>query len=172
MKIFTSRQVKEIDRFTVTNEPVSPEDLMERAARKLFRWITERFDKSREIIVFTGPGNNGGDGLALARMLWIEGYKVSVFFINTFSKTTDCWEINRSRLESETAVPFKVIEQPYDFPGVRKDTVLIDAIFGSGLTRPVDGPAAEIIHRINRLEVVRISIDIPSGLFGEDNSGN
>lgn len=172
MKIFTSKQVREIDQFTITNEPVSPEGLMERAARKLFTWITDRFDKSREILVFAGPGNNGGDGLALARMLWIEGYKVLTFFINTGSKTSDCWEVNRSRLKNETAVPFYVINQLTDFPEVQKNSILIDAIFGSGLTRPVDGLAAEIIRKINQLDVVRISVDIPSGLFGEDNTGN
>lgn len=172
MKIFTSRQIREIDQFTISNEPVSPEELMERASRQLLCWIIDRFDKYREIFIFTGPGNNGGDGLALARMLWVEGYKVSVFHINTLSKTSDCWEINRSRLENETTVPFQAVNQTDDFPAVKENSVIIDAIFGSGLTRPVDGLAAEIIRKINSVEAVRISVDIPSGLFGEDNSGN
>ena len=172
MKIFTCSQIKEIDRLTIVNEPVSPAGLMERAARQLFGWISERFEKSNHFLIFAGPGNNGGDGLALARMLWSEGYNVSVYFVNISSKTSDSWEINRSRLEKETSVPFHIINQSGDFPDVQKNVVIIDAVFGSGLTKPVEGLAAEVIQKVNKLEAVRISVDIPSGLFGEDNSVN
>lgn len=172
MKIFTCSQVRDIDQFTISNEPVSPAGLMERAAQQLFGWITERFDKSNYFLIFAGPGNNGGDGLALARLLWVEGYNVSVWFVNISSRTSDSWEINRARLEKETEVPFHIINQSGDFPDVQKNVVIIDAVFGSGLTKPVEGLAAEVIQKINKLEAPRISVDIPSGLFGEDNSGN
>lgn len=172
MKIFTSSQIKEIDHFTIDNEPVSPAGLMERAARQLFLWITERFEKANHFLIFAGPGNNGGDGLALARMLWVEGYIVSVYFVNISTRTSESWEINRSRLQVETKVPFHIINQSDDFPDVQQNAVIIDAVFGSGLTKPVDGLASEVIQKINRFEAVRISVDIPSGLFCEDNTGN
>jgi NAD(P)H-hydrate epimerase len=75
MKIFTSDQIRELDRFTIQNEPVKPVDLMERAAGRLFEWIIMRYPKSRRFIIFVGPGNNGGDGLAFARLLGDSGYK-------------------------------------------------------------------------------------------------
>ena len=69
MKIFSSRQIREIDEYTIMHEPISSVDLMERAAGQLFKWITEKYNRSGRFLIFAGPGNNGGDGLALARML-------------------------------------------------------------------------------------------------------
>ena len=81
MKIFTTRQIKEIDDYTIINEPVSSADLMERAADQLLRWYVRSFDRSRRVIIFVGPGNNGGDGLALARLLSVNRFNTEVFFL-------------------------------------------------------------------------------------------
>lgn len=171
MKIFRSEQIRQLDALTIQNAPVSSIDLMERAAGKIFRWITERFDRSRTIFILIGPGNNGGDGLALARMLFLHGYTVEPCYISFAARTTAEWEINRKRLE-ESGVILKIVKEPDQIPFLTSESIVVDAIFGSGLTRPVEGLAAEIIRMINGSGALTVAIDVPTGLFCEDNSGN
>ena len=172
MKIFRSGQITEIDEYTIMNEPVASVDLMERAASQLFRWYIRTFDRSRRVIILTGPGNNGGDGLVLARLMSENRFNVEVFYIKFTEKTSDDWKINQERLEKETTVLFNIVENADQLPLIDSEDVVIDAIFGSGLTRPADGLAAAVISHLNQVECSVISIDIPSGLFGEDNSSN
>jgi hydroxyethylthiazole kinase-like uncharacterized protein yjeF len=172
MKIFSSRQINQIDEYTIKHNPIASIDLMERAAGQLFKWIAERFDRSHNILIFSGPGNNGGDGLALARMLAVNRYDVEVYYVRFTEKTTSDWDINYNRLTAETKIVLNFLTGSDQFPVISKDDIIIDAIFGSGLTRPVDGLPGEIIDQINRSGATVISIDIPSGLFVEDNSEN
>jgi hydroxyethylthiazole kinase-like uncharacterized protein yjeF len=172
MKIFRCDQIKAIDEYTIRNEPVASIDLMERAAGKLAEWITGKFNNSCNIIVFAGPGNNGGDGLALARLLSYKMYEPEIYFVNISSNTSEDWKINKKRLVTETIIPLKTIENINQFPNVAPGSVIIDAIFGSGLSRPASGLVSEVIKKINNENSVVISIDVPSGLFGENNSGN
>lgn len=172
MKIFTSEQIREIDEITIRTEPVSSFELMERAAGQLLLWYMKTFDRTRRVLVFAGPGNNGGDGLALARMLASNRYNVGVYYISISEKTSPDWKVNHQRLRQETSVPFMAVSGSDQIPDLRHDDILIDAIFGSGLTRPADGLASEIIRFINHAGCTIISIDIPSGLFGEDNGNN
>jgi len=172
MKIFRNQQIKEIDDYTIKHEPVSSVDLMERAADQLFRWYANNYDRSRKIIIFTGPGNNGGDGLALARILSVNRFNAELFFVKISEKKSDDWNHNFQRLEKETDVRFHTVENIEQFPFIGSDDIIIDAIFGSGLTRHAEGLAALVIKKINQTGNQVISIDIPSGLFGEDNSQN
>ena len=170
MKIFYSHQVREADEFTIKNEPISSIDLMERAATKLFEWLLSSFGKA-EYVIFVGPGNNGGDGLALARKLYENGCKVKVYELNFTEKRSEDFKINYARLEKVGVTPTK-INDISDFPEISKDAIIVEGIFGSGLSRPVRGLAAYVIKQINKLPNVVVSIDIPSGLFGEDNTSN
>jgi NAD(P)H-hydrate epimerase len=172
MKIFSCEQIKEIDRYTIENEPVSSSDLMERAAGKLFEWISPRFPRSQDFTIFTGPGNNGGDGLVLARLLSYGGYRTEVFDVNISDKYSDDFKLNRKRLETLGGVPFYEVANAGQLPALSEDEIVIDAIFGSGLSRPVDGLALEVIRFINESGCRIISIDIPSGLLCEDNGRN
>jgi NAD(P)H-hydrate epimerase len=172
MKIFRSDQIREIDDYTILNEPISSVDLMERAALKLFEWIVRRFERSKRIIIFSGPGNNGGDGLALTRLLSEERYNTEVHFVHYTDKVSDDWNANRMRLGKAGKIPFYSLDKIDHFPVVCSDDIIIDAIFGTGLTRPAKGLAAEVIKQINKFDCTVIAIDIPSGLFGEDNSRN
>jgi ADP-dependent NAD(P)H-hydrate dehydratase / NAD(P)H-hydrate epimerase len=169
MKIFTSEQIRAIDKLTIENEPVSSIDLMERASMQLYKWIEERFGRSEHFVVFAGPGNNGGDGLALSRMLYKNGYSVETYYVKCSEKTSADWDINRLRLEKETKVHFSTLIDEDLFPIISSNDIIIDSIFGTGLTRPPEGLAAEVIRRINLTDTRKISVDIPSGLFGEDN---
>lgn len=172
MKIFPCNQIKSIDEYTIKNEPVSSVDLMERAANQIFQWYSARFERSKRVIIFAGPGNNGGDGLALARIMAANRYEPEVYYVHFMEKTSKDFEINRQRLQTETTVPFSIISKPDQFPVIYSDDTIIDALFGSGLSRPVEGLPAEVIEQINNSGALVIAIDIPSGLFGEDNSGN
>lgn len=170
MKIFSSEQIKQIDEYTIRNEPVPSAELMERAANQLYRWLTGRFDRTHHIIIFAGPGNNGGDGLALARILVNDRYDVDLFYVKITDSTTPDWNLNKVRLEKETTLKFNILTEPDQFPLINGKDIIIDAIFGSGLSRPAQGFAAEVINKINRSEITVVSVDIPSGLSGEDNS--
>jgi len=172
MKLFRSDQIKLIDELTIRYEPVASVDLMERAANQLFKWISERIERSAVIHIFIGPGNNGGDGLALARILAKNRYKPQVWYVKITDKQSDDWEKNRKRLEKETDILVNNIEKEESFPFIGPGEIIIDAIFGSGLSRPAEGFAAKVIKYVNSSSSGIISVDIPSGLFCEDNSGN
>lgn len=172
MKIFLRNQIRQLDEFTIQNEPVPSVSLMERAAARMFDWFIERVPASTPVIVFAGTGNNGGDGLALARTLCGKGYKVTVYFTGSIIDASNDWKVNKSRLEKETEVIPVSISDRNQIPSITGGSVIIDALFGSGLSRPVSGIAAEIIKKINLSGCKVISIDIPSGLFCEDNTGN
>jgi ADP-dependent NAD(P)H-hydrate dehydratase / NAD(P)H-hydrate epimerase len=172
MKIFNSEQIKNIDRYTIENEPVKSIDLMERAAHLLLDWIIQRYDRPAHFVIFAGPGNNGGDGLALARLLKENRYDVEIHYVNFTEKVSDDWANNFLRLEPLNHIPFYRITSPEQFPLICAEDIIVDAIFGSGLTRPAEGLAGEIIQKINHTGNEVISIDIPSGLFSDDNSLN
>ena len=167
MKILKTKQVKEADEYTIKNEPISSIDLMERAASRASEWILENFEFQQDFDVFAGPGNNGGDGLVIARKLAEAGKKVRVFIVEFTNKFSKDFKENFNKIKH---IDVFYIKKTEDFPKLKGNTVIIDAIFGSGLSRPVVGFAGEVIEQINRSDKLAIiSIDIPSGLFGEEN---
>jgi len=172
MKIFRSKQIAEIDAYTIEKEPVVSIDLMERASRKIFDWIKERYCHERFLKIFVGPGNNGGDGLALARLLAQDGFQVEVFILKVSScLSADC-QMNLDRLKIQNLVSISEILRSEDYPLIKSKDLVIDALFGSGLSRPLDGLAKDLVQAINSCEAEVIAVDIPSGLFGEDNTMN
>ncbi len=172
MKLFTSEQIRNIDRYTIENEPIVSIDLMERAAGRIAEWLTTNYDRSRSFTIFAGPGNNGGDGLAVARMLLQKHYRVRTCVVRISDKISADAQGNYDRLKSTGSGEIQDIHENDPMPSVAKDAIIIDAIFGSGLNRPVDGFAASVIRFLNSLPNMRISIDVPSGLFGENNLDN
>jgi len=172
MKILSAEQVAKADAYTIKHEPIKSIDLMERAAKACFDWISSRYDKSQHFTAFCGLGNNGGDGLVIARLLSEKGYKVNVYVVAFSDKPSADFTTNLQRLKKLKRASINTLtEQKHevDLPG---DSVLIDAIFGSGLNRPSRGFTAGIISSINESGLEVISIDIPSGLFVEDNREN
>ncbi len=172
MKIFPAEKVKIIDQYTIENEPISSIDLMERAATRLKDWYVRRFRIDKKVLVFAGPGNNGGDALALARMLADRHYRVACYLVSGSGKLSKDCDINLGRLEKSGLVNIQKIRSSDSFPVIEHGDVVIDGIFGSGLSRIAEGIYREVITHINRCEATVFSIDIPSGLFGEDNSKN
>ena len=167
-KIFSSKQIKTIDEYTIKNEPVSSFELMERASRELFARITAIVNRSDEIIIFAGTGGDGGDGLAVARMLRESSYRVTVFVVNISPARSDEWQKNLDKFNSSGGTGATVINDGTSIPLIPARSVVIDAIFGSGLSRKPGGLALEVIKSINESKPFVISIDVPSGLAGED----
>ena len=168
MKVFSTNQIRQIDRSTIETEPIHSIDLMERASNSLCGWIVKNVSSSKKIYIFAGPGNNGGDGLALARMLVDIGYSLYVFTLDAPSYSVD-YQTNLARLNAQGIVTPYLIKGSIDFPDIDKNTLVVDALFGSGLSRSLSGVAAVLIEYINEKSSKTIAIDIPSGLFGEEN---
>lgn len=172
MKLFVTRQIAEIDRFTIENEPVADIDLMERAARNMFTEVKAQIAAGSKLIFFAGPGNNGGDALALSRMFADAGFDVSAFIFSAGKPLSPSCDKNLQRLKNQSAVEIKTISGEAGFPVIPSDAIVFDGLFGSGLTRPLQGAAAALVNHINRSGAKIIAIDIPSGLMGEENPAN
>lgn len=170
MKILTSTQTGEVDQFTIENEPIDSIDLMERAASQAYRWISLSFPNSG-FAVFAGPGNNGGDALAIARMLIMEGREVTTYLYRSGNLSTDA-TTNLNQLKEIAASGIKDLSSEPFPEGNLKRMVAIDGLFGSGLNRPLNEKASKITTFINTSFSNIISIDVPSGLFCENNGEN
>ncbi len=195
MKILTSEELRRADAYTIEHEPVKSIDLMERAASSCVAWLLNSlflrlsvspFRGSKEaekgskgepgrkpIKIVCGLGNNGGDGLAIARLLAKKKYKVDVYIIRYSDKCSEDFLINEKRLKKIKTVKVHSItsaEQLHSSFVIQDSSFVIDALFGSGLNKPVEGLAAEAVKCINKSNCPVISIDIPSGLFSEKKS--
>ena len=173
MKIFTSAQIHELDKYTIEHEPISSLNLMERAAKALTRAIEEEWTNRTPVVVFAGPGNNGGDALAVARLLAEDGYQVQVFLFNVHNKlSVDCLANKKRLIEAKRVKQFTEITVNFDPPQLEAGTLVVDGLFGSGLSKPLAGGFAAMVKYINQSAAKVVSIDIPSGLMTEDNSYN
>jgi NAD(P)H-hydrate epimerase len=168
MKIFSTSQVRSLDAYTIEHEPVASIDLMERAAQAIFEAYAKSFDLQRPALIVVGPGNNGGDALALARILVRVKSDVRVLLLHNGKLSADC-ETNLQQLRNLKAEIITEITDSFLFPNINKETIIVDGIFGSGLSRPAEGVFAEAIDHINRSGCEVLSIDVPSGLNGELN---
>lgn len=173
MKIFTSNQIRELDRYTIEHEPIRPIDLMERAAKALARAITEMWGNDTPVVVFAGPGNNGGDALAVARILADQNYKVSVYLFNINDRLSEDCAANKKRVADHKHIrTFVEVTQQFDPPVLDASTLVVDGLFGTGLNKPLAGGFASLVKYINQSPAKVVSIDIPSGLMTEDNTYN
>ncbi len=172
MKIFTSAQIRELDHYTIEHEPIKSIDLMERAAEALTKTITELWDTETPFIVFAGPGNNGGDALAVTRKLINKGYSAKAYLFNVKGTLSPDCNINKERLREMGNEALVEITREFEPPTLTRETVVIDGLFGSGINKPLGGGFAAVVNYINQSESKVVSIDIPSGLMTEDNSFN
>jgi ADP-dependent NAD(P)H-hydrate dehydratase / NAD(P)H-hydrate epimerase len=165
MKIFDAHTTKEVDRLTIERQMIESVDLMERAAFEVFLWLVRCFGyDQRTFHVFCGVGNNGGDGLAVARMLHKSGFLVAVYEVAFSSQKSHDYQINELRLK-EAGVELIRLQEQFEFLNIGKQDVIIDAIFGIGLTREPAEWVQQIIHLINKCSNTVIAIDVPSGMF-------
>jgi ADP-dependent NAD(P)H-hydrate dehydratase / NAD(P)H-hydrate epimerase len=171
MKIFSAAQIKQWDAFTVANEPVTSINLMERAAAKCVHWLTENNYNKKHFQIFCGKGNNGGDGLAIARMLVQNKIAATVYILEFGNIGSPDFQINLARLH-ECSTDIHFIQSPEFFPVIKSDAVIIDALFGTGLNKPLQGISEALVNHINNCKAAIVAIDLPSGLAADSSSKN
>ncbi len=177
MKLFTTQATRLLDQTAIEYESITSLDLMERAATAITNEVCRTVSPESRIYIFAGPGNNGGDALATARLLIERGYHPVTYLFNTLASrhlSSNC-EINRRRLRECASSNFREITShagQFIPPTTVEGDVIIDGLFGTGLKEPVEGGFASLIRFINDSKAFVISLDIPSGLYGEWNQGN
>lgn len=177
MKILSAEQIRAADSYTIEHEPIASIDLMERAAAACTKWLLTSesshlsFRRGNggegKVFVFSGTGNNGGDGLAIARMLLKKNIPVTVFIIPPGNQPSKDFLINRKRLEKLSRKSIIEITSAKQLPRINKNDVVIDALFGTGISRKPEGLVAKVIEHINKSQAKVIAIDMPSGLFAD-----
>lgn len=169
MKIFSATQIKKWDAFTIAQESIHSFDLMERAATACYRWLVHNNFADKHFCIFCGKGNNGGDGLAIARQLIQNNCRVTVYILEFGKIGSDDFQINLERLH-EYSTDIHFIQSPDFFPALHKDDIIIEALFGTGLNKPLDGISGALVKHINQSNSTTISIDIPAGLYADQSS--
>lgn len=157
-----SREIKAIDDFTINTIGIPSMVLMERAALAVSQFVLEN-SQEETVHIFCGPGNNGGDGIAVGRILSQRGRKVCIYLIGDFSKAT---EETLAQLNIVRKLKLSISEKKF-FKKIEKNAVIVDALFGIGLNRDVEEPFLSVIQAINESEAAKISLDVPSGLSAD-----
>lgn len=166
MKIFTAEQIRNWDQYTIANEPVSSLELMERAATACSNWLLEQRYTQQPLHIFCGKGNNGGDGLAIARLLLTQAVRVTVYILETGKKGSNDFQRNLELLHNHTT-DIHFLQSAEFFPTLQKNDVVVDALLGTGLDRPLEGLIADLVQHISNSPATVISIDIPTGMFAD-----
>ena len=164
MEIFSAEQIRAWDEYTMQHEPIASIDLMERAASSCLSWLEKAGYLGQSFSIYCGKGNNGGDGLALARMLSLLDCTVTVYILEFGHIGTEDFQANLALLH-QTPVEVRFVQSEEHFHPIPAGDILIDALFGSGLNRKLEGVTARLVEHLNQSGNEIIAIDIPSGLF-------
>lgn len=167
MKILPVEKIREADAYTIANESIASVDLMERAAKQCYKWLKKRVDKERRVLIFCGLGNNGGDGLVIARLMAGYNPDIEVFVTRYAEKCSEDFQVNYDRLKEVSPLKCVDLKEGDELPRIYPEDVVIDAIFGSGLSKPVKDFPAKVIRHINSSKALVVSVDMPSGLFSD-----
>ncbi len=166
MKIFSKEQIYEGDRLTAQKQNISSTELMERAGIQIFNWLHTRMQGAPvPVHVFCGIGNNGGDGLVIARHLITHGYNVKTYIVNYSDKRSKDFLLNYERIKEVTKDWPVMMTSEADFPQIHKDDIIIDAIFGIGLNRPAHEWVVKLFMSFRQSRAFTLAVDIPSGAY-------
>ena len=167
MNIFSLEQIREADRLTILNQNISSDELMERAGARVFEWLHGRLQGNAvRIHVFCGVGNNGGDGLVIARLLMESEYNVKAYVVDFSEKRSPDFLLNLDRIKSMKHWPEHFNgDTGEELPDIKREDIIVDAIFGVGLNRPPSGWVGKLMEHINATGAFVLSVDMPSGLF-------
>lgn len=169
MKILSVDQLYEADKISIEKQGIDSTELMERAATQIFEWMHRRLQGTPVFIhIFCGIGDNGGDGLVVGRLLIEHGYRVIVYVVNCSDKRSKDFLINYDRIKNVTKEWPTLINSENDFPEIKPEDIIVDAIFGIGLNRCPRGWVKKLIQYLNACEAFKLAIDIPSGLFANE----
>lgn len=169
MQILNADEIRAWDQYTIQHEPVASIDLMERAASRCVEWIESQSWRHRSFKIFCGKGNNGGDGLVIARLLVQKNLPVSVYILESGKPGSEDFQVNLHRLHGLLFEPH-ILESGHNFPEIHPEDIVIDALFGSGLNQPLKDLAAQLVQHINGADAPVVAIDLPSGLFIDHSS--
>jgi ADP-dependent NAD(P)H-hydrate dehydratase / NAD(P)H-hydrate epimerase len=172
MKVLNAEQIKAWDQYTIKADGIASVELMERAASKCVEWLEQTNLHNKSFSIFCGKGNNGGDGLAIARNLSEKDCHVTVYILEFGHKGTEDFQINLARLHQYPEVEIRFLQTEKNFHSFSNQEVVIDALYGSGLNRPLEGVTAKLVDHINSSGCEVVAIDIPSGLFVDKSSKN
>lgn len=166
MKIFSKEQIYKGDQLTAKKQHITSTELMERAGTQIFNWLHQRLEGAQvPIRIFCGIGNNGGDGLVLARQLINYGYNVHTYVVNCSDKRTQDFLINYERIKQIRKEWPTMLHCKADFPSIGADDIIVDAVFGIGLNRPADEWVQRLFQHFRTSKAFVLSIDLPSGLY-------
>jgi hydroxyethylthiazole kinase-like uncharacterized protein yjeF len=166
MKIFSKEQIYEGDKLTTEKQKISSTDLMERAGTQIFNWLHMRMQGAQvPIHVFCGIGNNGGDGLVVARHLVTHGYNVKTYIVNCSDKRSKNFLINYDRIKNVTKDWPTLLSCTDDFSPIDANDIIVDAVFGIGINRPVDDWVKGLFNHFRASRAYTLAVDIPSGLY-------
>ena len=168
MKIFSAKQIRDIDEYTIKHKPIESIALMEDASKVFFHWFIDKinYNRKKKISVFCGKGNNGGDGLAVARMLHLDDYLVTVYLLEGPGSSSLDFRSNLYNYQQLENAKLKTLSENQVLD-IGDCEYIIDAILGSGLDREVAGFYEQVIVQINYYNAKVFSIDIPSGVFAD-----
>ncbi|MEL6864951.1 MAG: NAD(P)H-hydrate dehydratase [Bacteroidota bacterium] len=171
MKILKTDQIRQLDQETIRLEPIASIDLMERASLRFTESFMKLFGEiENPIILFCGIGNNGGDGLAIARLLSQRFYRVVVYCCEIAAKRSLDAQQNFDRLPKRNNISVLNIQAGDPLPSLDPKGILIDALFGSGLNRPIEGYWADLVRTLNKHPGPIVAVDVPSGLMADQHS--
>ncbi len=172
MKIFTTEDIRAIDRSTIETEGVTARDLIERVADGVVGEIVSRWRPNKRTTVFAGPGNNGADALAVARQLIEQGFAPEIYLFNIGGDklSSDCRQCRDDLLKLD-GVNFTEVTGSFTLPELNSSYLVVDGLFGSGLREPLTGGFMSLVRYINESGAKVLSIDVPSGMFGDWNRG-
>ena len=164
MKLFSAEQIRDWDSYTIAHEPIASIQLMDRAASCFCEWFLELFPTAKKVLIVCGLGNNGGDGLAVARLLSAKGMLIQVILVGDQHGASPDFLKQLKTLKELEVVSITHVLNITEVDKPNKDVIIIDALFGTGLNRAIEGIGAQIIDAINSWSNIVTSIDIPSGL--------
>lgn len=167
MKIFTATQTQAWDRYTIEQEPIRSIDLMNRAVQVLRDWFVQHYAQNRPVVVFCGTGNNGGDGIGLAKQLTWLNFDAKVVVCDFAAKRSADFEAQIASISQQHSIAIEWHQHAKDLPAVPHHALVVDALFGSGLNRPLEGEWAQVVDYLNGLPNEVLAIDLPSGLFAD-----
>lgn len=165
MNIYSAQQIHALDAATLELQGISSDMLMERAAVQFVHLLLKNHASTRHFVIACGIGNNGGDGLCIARLLHLKGYRVTLLILGDIQTGSADAQSNYQRSQQLGIDTFH-LSAGERIPWF-DEVVVIDAIFGIGLNKPITGWLADCIHDLNELPAIRIAVDIPSGLSAD-----
>jgi len=171
MKLYSAAQIRAWDAFTIQHEPIASVDLMNRAAETFSHWFRQCYpDIKKPVYLCCGTGNNGGDGVAVARLLHWMGYSCELLIFDFTSRRSPDFEAQIEALPRHDNIKINRMKAALNFPPLPSRAIIVDALFGSGLNRPLNGEWAKVVEWLNALPNEKISIDLPSGLLSDEHT--